>query len=146
MKACLCDDYRDAPTDFPSLIARCEQTPQLEATLDRVALDSTAWGSVERCRVCGALWAREYPFSEYHGGGSAFLYRITTDDPSAWLRFHAGLSIRIRTEHEEAAFLGSLGPESGPEPCRHPGCMHLRIAHSVLCRAHHAASINALRH
>ncbi len=145
MKACVCDNYRDAPTDFQAVITRCKHTGQITPTLDTVAHDSSTWMSVERCRVCGAVWAREYPFSEHHGGGSPCLYRVTTDDPEAWLRHHTGFTSRIRDEHEQATFLASLGPESGTESCRHPGCAHLRIAHSVFCRVHHAASLNALR-
>lgn len=145
MKACVCDEFRDTPASFQDVLTRCQHAQSITATLDAVARDSTTWMSVERCRVCGALWAREYPFSEHHGGGSPCLYRITTEAPEAWLRQHTGFTSRLRDEHEQAAFLASLGPESGPESCRHPGCGHLRITHSIYCRVHHAASLNALR-
>ena len=145
MKACICDGFPDAPATFQDVVSRCEHAQKIAVTLDPIARDSSGWRSVERCRVCGALWTREYPFGEYHGGGSPCFYRISTADPAAWLLREAPLTPRLRTEHEQAAFLASLGPESGPEACRQPGCTHSRIGYSVFCRAHHAASLSAIR-
>jgi hypothetical protein len=122
---------------FADVRERCEHSADIATTLDVVATDASGWISVMRCRVCGSLWAREYPFGEMHGGGPACFYRISTTDPARWLATESGLTTRLRSADEDQRFFATLGAEIGPELCRHPGCTHKHIQFSVMCRLHH---------
>ena len=135
--SCKCTNYSEPLATFSDVKQRCEHYEDLRATLDTVVDDLRAWRSVLRCRVCGALWAQEYPFSEMHGGGPACFYRITTADPAQWLVTAPDLTMQLRREHEDRSFFACLGEEIGPELCRHSGCTHKRIQFSVMCRLHH---------
>ena len=44
---------------------------------------------------------------------------------------------RKEKDQRDRDFWDLLGEEVGPEECRHPGCKHKHIGHSVLCRVHH---------
>lgn len=135
--SCDCKKYSSPLTTFGDVIARCEHSLEIEATLEVASTDADGWASVMRCRECGALWACEYPFSEIHGGGPACLYRISTVDPDRWLAQDSGLTMRLRSEDEDRRFFSELGREVGPELCHHVNCPKLRIEHSVMCRLHH---------
>ena len=135
--SCNCANYTNALTTFSDVRERCEHSADIAATLDVVITDATLWASVMRCHVCESIWAREYPFSEMHGGGPACFYHITTTDFAGWLASGSGLTTRLRRAHEDQSLFAAFGEEIGPELCRHPDCTHRHIQFSVMCRLHH---------
>lgn len=137
MKPCFCEKYLSPLTTFDEVQGRCAVSGELLPFFERVAVDSRKWVSVYRCRICGTFWAEEYPYGEMHGGGPSCLYIIETHNPEAWLEAADNLTSKIRQRHEDERFYESLGPELGPELCKHEACGRKRIALSVMCRCHH---------
>lgn len=43
----------------------------------------------------------------------------------------------LTPEEEDRLHFDAYGPEIGPEICRREGCVHKRVAFSVLCQRHH---------
>ncbi len=134
---CSCSRFASQLETFADVEARIAATSELLPTLDEVASDSAKWLAILRCRVCSALWAKEYPFSERHGGGPVCLYQIPTCDPHAWLASNDGMTHIIRERHEDTMFFNSLGDESGDAVCRNSDCSNKTTQHSVFCRLHH---------
>ena len=120
---------------------RCEAGRDLVHELQLLASSDATWMAVYKCPWCGAVWAQEHPFAEYHGGGSPCFYRINSSDAIAWLRDAVPIAPAIRATDEDKKFLELLGPEVGPERCTQPDCLRKRVALSVLCRRHHFESI-----
>ena len=137
MPQCVCYQFATPIASFADIEARCGASCELAPFLVELAVDPRSWMSVHKCRECGSLWAREYPFSEQHGGGPPCYYAIRTDDPNTWLSENAGITYGIRERNEDLAFIESLGDEIGPDTCRRPDCEHKRIKLSVFCRSHH---------
>lgn len=54
-----------------------------------------------------------------------------------WLMPPKPLSDKELQSLEDAAFMASLGVETGPELCQTIGCTLFRISQSVMCRRHH---------
>jgi len=138
---CHCPDFSSPLSSFVDVESRCLGAALIASTLAPVATNSDTWMSVLRCKVCGKLWAREYPFSEHHGGGAPCYYQLASDDPTVWLASASPVTSALRQEHEDVAFLQRPGPEQGPESCRDNGYRRLRIGHSVFCREHHFHNI-----
>jgi hypothetical protein len=101
--------------------------------------------AVLRCRACGQLWAKEYPFSEAHGSGPPCLYQVSISDPYAWLSSGPSLAVELICEQESQDCFSSLGPEVGPERCASLGCKAFRIKLSVMCRSHHVEMLERAR-
>ena len=134
---CNCTKYSAPLRTMQDVEERCNRRDQIERHLIHITSESSGWTSVLKCRKCGAFWAKEYPFSEYHGGGQACLYRIYTADPNQWLDKESGLTDRLRQVQEDRDFFESLGDEVGPETCKHESCRSKRVKNSVMCRHHH---------
>ncbi|HEX7940386.1 MAG TPA: hypothetical protein VF488_01200, partial [Gemmatimonadaceae bacterium] len=115
------------PHTWPDVEARLQASERIRAPLEPVATNGRSWMAVYRCRACGAAWAGERPYSERHGGGPEFLYRIDTADPVGWLRNARPVADDFRRAAEDRRFFEALGPELGPEPCGQAGCPRLRI-------------------
>jgi hypothetical protein len=79
------------------------------------------------------------------GGGPPCSYQIQTEHPEQWLTESDPVSINIRSQAEDQRLMDDLGPEVGPELCRHPDCEKKRIEHAVLCRQHQFETIKKLR-
>jgi hypothetical protein len=137
MNRCVCEKYLSPLQTFDDVQRRCAASGEILPFLERIARNARKWLSVYRCRVCGILWAEEYPFGEMHGGGSPCLYAIETENPEAWLEAADDVTSKIRQNYEDEKFYESLGPELGPELCKHEGCGRKRVALSVMCRCHH---------
>jgi hypothetical protein len=139
MSTCECLNFSPPIRGYADVLARCEaSTAGLRSTLEQVRLLPSEWATLFRCRVCGSFWCEEYPFSEYHGGGSACIYRVeATNDDEQWARSYRPITPQFRQQHEDTTFLQSLGDEVGPELCQRPGCGRPRIRNSVMCRRHH---------
>jgi hypothetical protein len=137
MATCACAQWLAPLREWNDVKARIGSSvaQDLSPNLDLEAEGS--WVMVFRCRVCGQRWAKEFPFSEMHGGGPPCLYALNTDDPTAWLGEGPGLPSRLRRDHEDQAFFERLGDER-PEPrCAAQGCSRGAIAQSIFCRRHH---------
>jgi hypothetical protein len=138
---CRCREFAGALESLADVRTRCEAADAIAVHLREVATNADTWVSVLRCEHCTQLWAREYAFSEHHGGGLPCLYQISTTDPERWPASTVPLARELRRAGEDAQFLADLGPEVGPESCRRTDCSRKRISHSVLCRSHHFESI-----
>ena len=137
MSQCVCEKYLLPLKTFDDVQRRCADSAEILPLLQLMADDARKWLSVYRCRVCGTLWAEEYPFSEMHGGGPACLYVIEAKNPEVWLATADYRTSKICQNYADEKFYESLGPELGPELCKREGCGRKRIALSVLCRCHH---------
>ena len=138
MPTCECHDFSSPIHSYADVLARCEaSTVGLRRTLEQVRVLPSEWATLFRCRECGSFWCEEYPFGEYHGGGSPCIYRVEVADVEEWARSYQPFTPQFRQQHEDAAFLHSLGDEVGPELCQRPDCGRRRVRHSVLCRRHH---------
>lgn len=138
MPICECHIFSSPIHSYADVLARCEaSTAGLRRTLEQVRALPSEWATLFRCRECGSFWCEEYPFSEYHGGGSPCIYRVESTDVEEWARSYRAVTPQFRQRHEDAVFLESLGDEIGPELCQRPGCGRQRIPYSVMCRRHH---------
>ena len=140
---CECANFNAPLRTLQDVHARCSVEPTLSATLETLVQGD--WRSILRCSVCGQLWCQEFPFGEMHGGGPPCLYHIQTEHPDQWLQESKAVSVNIRNEAEDQRLMDDLGPEVGPEICRHSGCQNKRIEHAVLCRQHQFKMIKKLR-
>ena len=138
---CKCDVSREAPRTYAEVLNRCQNGDDLQSTLSRTQANATTWAEAFECRECGRQWIGERPFSEHHGGGALCLFLSPVPDAKAWILAGNDISGRLRAAHEAFLFNESLGPESGPQLCRSPGCDRPHIANSVMCATHHAAMI-----
>ena len=138
MPNCKCNSLKDPLRNLEDIHARCKASnDEAYRTLENVRRVNDQWLTIFRCRVCGSLFAEEYPFSEMHGGGPTCLYQIETTDLDSWLKLFQPVTPKLRQIAEDAAFFKVLGEEIGPEICRHEGCTRLRIRNSVMCKQHH---------
>jgi hypothetical protein len=111
---------------------RCEAGRDLVHELQLIVADNETWMAVFECPLCGAFWAQEHPFAEYHGGGQPCFYRIDSSDPVAWLHNAVPTTPAIRAADEDKKFFDLIGHEVGPEPCSQPDCFRRDVALSVL--------------
>lgn len=137
MNSCACEKYGTPLKTYDDLQRRCAGANEILPYLESLATDLATWMSVYRCRICGTLWAEEYPWGERQGGGPSCLYRIQTADPETWLKKAELLTMQIRVGYEDEKFYESLGPETEREMCRHEGCERHAISLSAMCRRHH---------
>ncbi|MGB5696156.1 MAG: Imm27 family immunity protein [Polyangiales bacterium] len=141
MEACPCTRFSKALDTLEEVRRRCEEGALIKKSLVELHSDSAKWMAVHRCRVCGQLWASEYPFGGMHGGGPQCFYQVEAVDPSRWLAHAPLLTSMIAKTAEDRATWEQCGPEIGPEPCRTNGCSRRRVQHSVMCRRHHFVMI-----
>ena len=144
MATCNCNLLKEPLRNLEDVHARCKASNNnIYSTLDKIRsftdgmLAINNWLFIYRCRVCGTLFAEEFPFGEMQGGGPKCLYQIETSDLDNWLKSYVPLTPKLRKAAEDLAFFEILGEEVGPEICRHDGCTHLRIRNSVMCKQHH---------
>ena len=137
MTPCACNKYLSPLNTFEEVGERCAVSDEILPSLEELVADWKKWMVVYRCKVCGTLWTKEYPFGERHGGGPPCLYVIEADDPEEWLNKANDLTFNIRRNGEDEKFYQSLGSEIGPEICSHEGCERKRISLSVMCSSHH---------
>jgi len=140
---CRCTEFGSQLKSMADISARCDAESIISATLTDVVIGD--WRAIRRCSVCGALWCQEFPYGEMQGGGPPCSYRIDTDLPDKWLKENEYLTARIRKEDEDVRFFNSIGPEIGPDTCRHEGCTRKTVRYSVLCQQHHFESIRNLK-
>ena len=131
--------FRAPLRNFADVLSRTEASESIRPYLTKVTDGN--WRTIYKDSFHESLWVEEFPFSEMQGGGPSAFYIIHTDDPDTWLKTAPYLSADLRRDKQDADFFSILGPELGPEPCRHTGCTHLRIKMSVFCRIHHFESV-----
>lgn len=137
MPICECQNFSSPIRCYADMLARCETSSvELRRTLEQILVLPSEGATLFHCRECGSFWCAESPFGEYHGGGPPCIYHVDVTDVDAWARSYQPLTPRFRQQHEDAAFLQSLGDEIGPKLCKRPDCGRFRIRHSVLCRRH----------
>ena len=135
--ACACSAYSSTPRSYQDVVDRCDAAPQIEKSLVQIGWNPDEWLGVHECKHCRQLWAEERPFSEHHGGGSPCYYPLPGTDPNEWLSDAEPISHLLRAQHDDAAFLAILGPETGPAGCQNSACDRLTVKLSVLCSRHH---------
>jgi hypothetical protein len=94
-------------------------------------------GGARRASALNALDALDLGLEFAPGRVEKIIFVIIEGTKARW-RLGALRSVR---RNQELAFWSQLGPEVGPEACRHPGCSRLRIFCSVFCRRHHFLAI-----
>ena len=137
MAVCCCEQFERSLQSFSEVRERCNSASELSMTLEKLATAPEKWMEVYRCRECKCFWAKEFPFSESHGGGMPCFYKVSPDDPIAWLATAQPLTNVLRQRAVDLEFLSSLGPEVGPALCRKTGCSRKCIRLSVFCLSHH---------
>jgi hypothetical protein len=138
MPNCNCNSLEEPLRNLEGVLARCKASnDEARKTLEQVHCVPEKWLTIFRCRVCGYLFAEEYPFSEMHGSGPACLYKIEASDLENWLQSFQPVTLKLRQDAEDIAFIEVLGSEIGPEVCRHEGCTRLQVRNSVMCKQHH---------
>jgi hypothetical protein len=133
--SCVCSSFLTSLQSFSDVKKRIEASAQILKTLE--PLERGDWRNVYRCHECTQVWAQEYPFSEHHGGGSACLYAIQTDDPTNWLKIAPYLTGDLRRQSEDEEFWKRLGNVTNSETCKHSDCNQLALKQSSMCRRHH---------
>ncbi|MCZ2290046.1 MAG: immunity 27 family protein [Anaerolineales bacterium] len=48
----------------------------IESHLSKIRVDGKTWQVFYECPLTGIQWVKDYPHSEYHGGGSPRLRRL----------------------------------------------------------------------
>lgn len=91
MPTCVCAQYLEPLQTPEDVRKRCDVTPDILKSCD--IIERGNWLLLERCRVCGRCWVREYPYSGQHGGGPRCAYNV----PDATLPAE-GLTSRILDE------------------------------------------------
>ncbi|HKT09510.1 MAG TPA: hypothetical protein VJR24_16540 [Gemmatimonadaceae bacterium] len=137
MIECPCRKLGSMPRTWTEVVERFDAGARLRPRLEQLATNGSTWMSVYRCRACGAAWASERPLGELQGGGPELFYRIDAADPVSWLDAARPLADVLRRMAEDRRFFEILGPDVGPERCREPGCLRLRINPGLYCRCHH---------
>jgi hypothetical protein len=105
MSACLCAQFALPLQSLSDVKDRCALSSMLSASFVNIATDSERWLAIYRCRECGMLWAKEYPFSERHGGGPTCFYQVFPDEPLEWLATAEPITPILRMQDEDLAFL-----------------------------------------
>lgn len=100
--SCICQKYTAIPKTLTEVQDRMSHEREFRKDLEVVA--SFDWRSVLKCKLCGALWAEESPYSEIQGGGPSCFYIIETDDPQNWLETMPQMTIEIRKKAEPWRF------------------------------------------
>ena len=134
---CNCNKYTSSIIAYSDILKRCDVYADISPYLTSVAIDSNLWFEVLVCNNCNQYWAKEYPFSENHGGGTPCLYQVTIEDKTNFFTSLKPKLYDIRQEHEDEEFLNLLGEEIGPELCHSHGCTNKKIKNSSMCRMHH---------
>jgi hypothetical protein len=80
--SCGHDEHR-VPTTRDEIVEAMGTLRSIEDITETVAVDSSKWMSVLRCRQCGRYWAQDSLESGH--ATLMFAYPIDTDDPEGWL-------------------------------------------------------------
>ena len=134
---CNCNKFTSSVSTYSDLLERCGVYDDISPYLSSVSIDTERWFEILVCNDCNQYWAKEYPFGEYHGGGTPCLYQVTIEDKTNYFKKLRPKLNDIRQKHEDKKFLESLGEEVGPELCRSPGCTNKHIKNSSMCKQHH---------
>jgi len=100
MNKCNCDNYSHPLKTLNDIQNRMSNTSPITSTLKKVTEPNEYWISVCECSDCGKYWAKEYPYSEAHGGGSPCYYIIDIVDPHDWIKKAKGITHNIRKSEE----------------------------------------------
>ncbi len=67
----------------------------------------------------------------------ALLYRVEPDEVDYAISSGAWRNIQLTEKSGDRDFFFSLFPEDEPNDCKHEGCTHKTVRHSVMCARHH---------
>jgi hypothetical protein len=128
---CVCAEYRDPPRTIPALWERVTYSPEIMASLKRVAHHVDRALFLYRCVACGSYW-------QGSGGEdrrAARVVEVPDIEPDEWLRepYQEAWALALYTSTYDAWANGQL---PGTELCRVPGCERTRVRFSLECLEH----------
>jgi hypothetical protein len=156
MDKCCCSEYGAYPRTRRELLERARHAARITTTLESVSVplpppegvarnyELLGDTGLHRCKRCGQHWTvgwwREPDLWVYTHCPPL------PKDVSDWKSYPWPLNAvnPFHNRREVRQILRAVGREVGPLTCRTEGCDRLRVALSVLCRAHHIRQLQNL--
>jgi hypothetical protein len=140
--SCRCDTTRPLELTREAISQRAKQTRELKRVLAVLTDHPDREHQLRRCETCGQLWQRA---NAWNWGAKEYFFIVPPVETQAWLDLPFvdpdELLIWVSTID---GFVRKGDFRPGPRQCAEAACHHSAIQYSVLCIAHHIASLQAV--